>query len=365
MYGANKSLFQLMIELRDLKRVKVCALLPNYGEFADLLKNNNIEYIISKYYPFKTQKRDFKSYIKTFLNLFLYVIAYFRTKKFHYDIIHSNSSIIDIGAFFHFISKKTHIWHLREFGVLDYGLKPFFGIHYEKFIYNHGADCFIAISKIIKTYYERIINNSDIELIYNGVKEKKLDLSTKKVHNPIRFCILGLISKNKNQFQILEAINLLKKKFSENVFHCDFFGDVIDKKENERFINYIRDNKISKYITLHGYINNIVDKIDGFDVGLITSKSEAFGRVTVEYMMSGLAVIATDTGANLEIIEDGNTGLLYGIENSKNLADKISQLIIEKNLIHQLSLNGYSQAKKEYTSIDNTNKIFLLYQKYL
>ena len=46
-------------------------------------------------------------------------------------------------------------------------------------------------------------------------------------------------------------------------------------------------------------------------IAVVASKSEAFGRVTIEAMLGGLVVVATDAGANSELIDNGKTGYLY------------------------------------------------------
>ena len=80
------------------------------------------------------------------------------------------------------------------------------------------------------------------------------------------------------------------------------------------------------------------------DVGLMLSTNEAFGRVTVEYMMQNLAVIASDTGANPEIITNGETGLLYELGDVESLADKMKSLIEDHTLLGALAEKGKQHA---------------------
>ena len=47
------------------------------------------------------------------------------------------------------------------------------------------------------------------------------------------------------------------------------------------------------------------------DVILVCSQWEAFGRITVEAMLTGKAVIASANGGTTELIKDGENGLLY------------------------------------------------------
>jgi glycosyltransferase involved in cell wall biosynthesis len=61
-------------------------------------------------------------------------------------------------------------------------------------------------------------------------------------------------------------------------------------------------------------------------VVLMCSRSEAFGRVTVEAMKMGRPVVGANAGATPELICDGHTGLLYRQGDPRDLADKLVQL---------------------------------------
>ena len=62
------------------------------------------------------------------------------------------------------------------------------------------------------------------------------------------------------------------------------------------------------------------------DVVLMCSRFESFGRVTVEAMLAGKPVIGAASGGTAELIQDGETGLLYEPGNHDELAMKIEYL---------------------------------------
>ncbi len=96
------------------------------------------------------------------------------------------------------------MWHLREFGDLDYGFKTPFGKWFQKFIYK-GENTFIAISNSIKNHYRTWIGNQDIKVIYNGIKPSLKRQPYK--HDRIEICIVGHIRPNKGQMELIEAID--------------------------------------------------------------------------------------------------------------------------------------------------------------
>ena len=57
-----------------------------------------------------------------------------------------------------------------------------------------------------------------------------------------------------------------------------------------------------------------------YDIGVVCSASEGFGRVTVEYMLSKLVVVASNSGANPELLCNGEYGLLFRTFDEKDLS---------------------------------------------
>ena len=77
-------------------------------------------------------------------------------------------------------------------------------------------------------------------------------------------------------------------------------------------------------------------------------------------MLNELAVIASDTGANSEIIDDGNTGILYNFNDAGDLFDKICNLLSDKSKIEIIGKNGRKRALNFFSANSNASNIFSL-----
>ncbi|MBU2634010.1 MAG: glycosyltransferase family 4 protein, partial [Nanoarchaeota archaeon] len=75
---------------------------------------------------------------------------------------------------------------------------------------------------------------------------------------------------------------------------------------------------------------------------------EIFGRVLIEAMSSGLAVISTDCIGPKEIIRDGWNGFLIEQKNDKQLLEKFKILLKDKKLREKLGKNAREDAIKKY-----------------
>ena len=85
------------------------------------------------------------------------------------------------------------------------------------------------------------------------------------------------------------------------------------------------------------------------DIFLFTSIwPEPFGRVIVEAMASGVAVIGAATGGAAEIMTDHENALLFAPDNPKDLADKLVKLIESPALRERLAKAGREIAVKKF-----------------
>lgn len=361
MYGANKSLITLIKILKDQYNVYPIVLIPEKGNIISELDNLNIQYLKTRFYPFEYHGSRLKSMIKYIYNLLSLPYICFKLKKFKFDFIHSNSSIIDIGSYLSILLHIPHVWHLREFGKEDYNFNYIFSKKITSLIYKYGGTKFIAISKSIFLYFKEYIPENKIVTIYNGVDIKTHNNNSIKNNNIIQLCCIGLISQNKNQNQILEAANILKNEIFINNFNINFIGNYIDETYYNHLLEYAKSNDLIDNLKFWGYQNEISQIIKNMDIGIVPSKKEAFGRVTIEFMLNKIPVIVSNQGANTELIENNSNGLVYDINDSNSLAQNINLLINDKKLRESYGMKGYITAEKNYTAENNAKKIYDLY----
>lgn len=365
MAGANRSLYQLMVELREMYGVEPYVLLPydnsNVRTLKHFLLESNIWYKECNIVFFKKQKYT----LNDRLNFVTYVreieIIAEELRPMSFDLVHSNSSVMDLGGYISRILGVKHVWHLRDFGELDYDFHSIWGKLYDKATYRNG-DAFIAISNVIKKYFEKDIPSDKLHVIYNGIKVAENVPLAEHEKGVVQFLCAGVICEAKNQKEIVSAINILVNERNVKNIHLTIVGAGGGEYLDDLKL-YARNRNINEYITFLGEVDGIAQLASTMDVGIMSSHCEAFGRTTVEYMFQNLAVIANDNGANTEIITDNQTGLIYAHDSVKNLADKMQMLIENRELLNTLAEDGREEALKRFQSKDNTRLIYALYQK--
>ena len=276
------------------------------------------------------------------------------------DIIHCNSSREDFAAIIAAKYHKKLIWHIREFGDKDF--KRFtYRKNYIEFMNKYATE-FIAVSEAVQSHWiNKGINEDKLVKIYNGVPSDviyKTDYNRKS--NKIKFVMLGGISETKGQWQAIEAVKTLEKNIQEGM--CLYLVGDGDNLYINRLKKYVEKNKLKDVVRFWGYQKEFGKHLHEFDCGIMCSKSEGFGRVTVEYMMAGIPVIASDAGANPELVNDGENGLLYCLNDIESLADKLRYVVRNSDLLESMGKKARKVAEKNYSSRSNAEQI---YQEYL
>ena len=82
-------------------------------------------------------------------------------------------------------------------------------------------------------------------------------------------------------------------------------------------------------------------------------------------MMAGLCVIASDTGANKELIEDGESGLIYQYGNTESLVNTIKKCIDNPEDRCRIAKCGCIRANQEFTAERNAKRICEIYKSIL
>lgn len=362
--GANRSLLQLVKELRDNHNVTPIVVCPRDRQshvLTDVYAKEGIECIPVPLVKFKLVGN--KSLVAKMLLAVLFLLRnlylFYALRGVKFDLVHSNSSVIDMGAYLVLWRRVPHVWHLREFGYEDFRMQSVFGKRYERWIYKK-CEVAIAISKAIEQKFKPLFGTR-IRLIYNGILPKDESLSASHTNPVTTFCITGRLEPNKNQMEVLKACLLLKHE-SKCHFRLLVVGAGGNTAYTEELKKYVADNGLQDEVMFMGYRTDVPEILSQCNVGLTASTNEAFGRITVEYMMQNLAVIASDTGANPEIIRDGDTGMLYPSGDARQLADKMLALLQNRNLLMRIAANGKQRALECFSSVKNSDSIFNLYK---
>lgn len=110
-------------------------------------------------------------------------------------------------------------------------------------------------------------------------------------------------------------------------------------KENEELSNLINKYKLNEYIYLLGRRDDIPAIMNGIDILVLSSTTEAFPNVINEAMACGTPCISTDVGDSSLIIDE--TGWIVPVKDFRSIADAVLKASEEKDF----NQNAWKQRK--------------------
>lgn len=177
-----------------------------------------------------------------------------------------------------------------------------------------SSDYTIFISKAIEEKYKSLYKLQNTAQFYDGFIVNDYIINDHNILNntEIRLIQLGSLCDGKGSLNSVRLINELRRVGIENV-HLDFVGNGVDGYKGKMY-ELIKKNKLEKYITILPYSSDIKQKLCIADILLMNSRSEGFGRVTIEGMLAGCLVVGRKAAGTAEIIQNDVNGLLYSDE---------------------------------------------------
>lgn len=219
----------------------------------------------------------------------------------------------------------------------------------------------IAISRSIYEKYAQILGKEKITVILNGIDPSKYFINEHHIlkESTVNLLIIGRIHERKGQIDAIQACIML-----HNCGYTKLCLSVVGTGETE-YVQYLKklvmDNKADHYISFYGSSEQPYVYYRKTDIVLMCSKAEAFGRVTVEGMMAGALVIGAESAATAEIIQHGETGLMYSKGNVQKLADQIAYAVDNPIEAAKIAKRGQKYALHHLTDQINANNINNLY----
>ena len=118
-------------------------------------------------------------------------------------------------------------------------------------------------------------------------------------------------------------------------------------------------------VTFHGFNRAAYGLVPGFDVAVVSSRSEGCSNALLEYCFAGSAIAATDVGGNAEIISNCESGLLVPSESPAMLAEAILKLARDSHLRTWIGSQARKDANAKFLMRDALRQLWCLYWRLL
>lgn len=371
--GAFRSMAALAGILRREYDVEVLVALPFQGTGTELLSKEEIPYCIVSSFDwtvpmdFSLKCRNNAKIIegKMIRNDFACCLLRKIIRRYKVDLVHVNTTWTYVGAVAAYAENVPFVWHLREFLEEDQGRtmwsRPIGNAMIAK------ANAAIAISDSMRQKYSSSVSSEKLVVILNGIDDSLFPKAQRNIfrEKPYTFVMLGNFRRHKGHLEFAKAcVELHGSGFHD--FRVWFVGTGDDDVRSE-CMKILESAGMSGIVTFMGFQKHPEQFLQQADVAFMCSRSEAFGRVTVEAMMSGCLVIGAKTAATAELIRDGETGLLYHYEqgSASAIVEKMKMAVSQPGRMRTIAAAGRDYALRYFTAKRNAEAVAALYRTIL
>ncbi|MDC0355005.1 glycosyltransferase family 4 protein [Flavobacteriaceae bacterium] len=348
LYGASKIFLQL-IDLLTKNGFDVHIIIPEKGMLDNFLIKKNIKIVYVELGVLRKKYLNPLGLINRAVAI-IKAIAFLSNyiKDHSIDLVYTNTSTILCGGI---AAKKNGIpslFHIHEIPTGNWLYEFFSGK-----IVNRYSSKVMTVSNSVKKHWLKYIDDKKIERIYNGIIFSKTDSLIKLERDQDDFVITSVarIIPYKGHGYLIDIANELIKKSSK--FKFLIVGDTLSS-----YVSY--EKSVKQKVKDLGLEHQI--KFLGFreDVSSILKQSDLFihpaiapdplPTVLFESLHNDLPTVATNLGGAIEILDNGNNGLLIPYNDPKKAANLINEYCINTKLQKKHLENSKKNFKINFSS---------------
>jgi glycosyltransferase involved in cell wall biosynthesis len=260
-------------------------------------------------------------------------------------------------------AKDSHILHAHETKGLQFAFFAHLFTHipyivtrrvdnsiknnfFNALLYKKAATC-VTLSNAIKETITKITKKATLITIPSAFTNTEINLENLKTikqrfQNKFLIGHIGALDeKHKGQSLI---INLAKKLQTS---HPDIHFILLGKGEDEKYLKNLAQGLNN--ITFEGFVTNVNDYIAAFDLFVFPSKNEGLGSTLLDVMNHKVAIVASEVGGIIDIIQHNENGMLFDISQPQEFEELILELYENKQKREKIAKNGEKSVKKYST----------------
>ncbi len=196
---------------------------------------------------------------------------------------------------------------------------------------------YVAVSNTVKSFWDKLIENKNINVVYNGIDTEYFCPNTDK-RKDYDFLFVGRLIETKGILNLLNAFN--QTLMSNNNLKLAIVGTGPLEVEINQFVS---ENNLSSNISIMGYLNDfeLLKMYHKSKVAVLPSlDKEGVLTTALEATACGLPVITSNNSSLTEYIIEGKNGLLVNSNNVSEIKESMEKLIKDPQMILKMSENA-------------------------
>ncbi|MDZ7269997.1 MAG: glycosyltransferase family 4 protein [candidate division KSB1 bacterium] len=229
-----------------------------------------------------------------------------------------------------------------------------------RWLYGHVAQVW-AISRVIR---ENLIATHPIAPERVAVVHQGVDLARFRVppqerarvrgqfgfaENALVVGTIGRLEPGKGHLEFLHMAAEVARQVPQSVFLVVGGTTRGEEFRAEPIYRLAAELNLGPRLVFAGFRQDIPSVLAAMDVFAFPSRAEAFGLVVIEAMAAGVPVISTASDGVLDIVVDGESGLLVPPQDVASLTKAVVRLLTDAELRHRLGRAGRQRVKRLFT----------------
>ena len=198
------------------------------------------------------------------------------------------------------------------------------------------ADMVIGNSKATCDSINHMLKQDKCELVYNGINLRPYMAIPRVYRGDCRILYAGRITPQKGPHLLIKAFAIVHRMLPKSTL---FFAGNVPDCDRDYYAQLASEAERLKIpVRFLGHVPDMVGLMSEMDVLVVPSIwQEAFGRVIVEALASGIPAVATNVGGIPEVLGANFSRLLAKSDDPQSLADSVMRafewLNSEKNMM--------------------------------
>lgn len=218
--------------------------------------------------------------------------------------------------------------------------------------YRRYPQVIIACSEFVKHYYRGRSKTPDIEVVYPFVVSEEKAEKLKSVQKKKIIGMIGKFIPWKGQdtfIRMAKNIHELHQDYQFVIVGEPYKGNTHSEAYFEYCQKLLNEDGIGASLQIKSGLSEILGEIAEWEILVHCSREpEPLGRVVLEGMAAGCAVVASKLGGPQETIDDQQTGLLI-TPDVHQLTVSVEQLIEHPELARALSEKARDEIKEKFS----------------
>ena len=263
-------------------------------------------------------------------------------RRHQIDVVHIGGAVITTGSVAARVLKVPLVWHVREFVEEGLGFRYFPWINFYRAL--SRAHAVVCVSDELSGKMRNFTASHRVRTVANGLALPPAAIAPRVSGGAIRLMSAGGLNRSKGIFVLMEALSGLPRDLQ-----CSL--DVYGRANPDQLAEFARECErlgLQDVVTYRGHHPDMPEVYRSHDACVVASTKEAFGRVTVEAMLSGCLVVGSDSGGTRELLRD-NRGLLFAPDDPFALRSALARVLQNYSSFDVVRQRAVAYAQSEFS----------------